>query len=276
MSPTTLAPLGPAWPAVPYTKPVKPPVEVEEYFPKPEVPIVSKEPLERSQTEKPPKPVATDWRPLRPARPPSPRLEHSRTLSHSLSQELVNHLKSPPQSPAQDQEREKEGRTKRRSNSISLKGLRHQMSAKNINNAWKKDEKDRPELPSRTGSETVGLFKGAVAEPANPSTVTRSGTVASGKSSMSSNGLALGEFGTINPTTPTSPILNFHAVQKYKSRIRLSDNTRLLSLLPQDIQPRHVSRQATQHIVPRDELVSPCRRRVRRVSRHPRQVTLVT
>lgn len=116
------------------------------------------------------------WRPSRPARPPSPRLEHQRTPSYSLDQSLVDQLRSPrsadesfsPGSPASPQRFDASGRPqKARAGSFAgLKGLKHSMSNKNLSIVWGKDgmpaSPPAPVLPPR--AETVGLFRGGVGE----------------------------------------------------------------------------------------------------------------
>jgi len=200
------------WPAVPYAKlsdsPASP-SSIQEYFPKQEPAAMLRETLERMRPELPAKPIASEWRPRRPVRPPSPRIEHTRTLSHSLSPDLVDHLRSPgessPSSPAE--EKDAKLRQPRRNNSISLKGLRHQRSGKNINTLWRRDEKDRPEVRQRKPSETVGLFTGGV-EPVNSSFAGLRPDTMSTRAYSSSNGT--GEFGTVvlsSPTTPVTPSL---------------------------------------------------------------------
>ncbi len=162
VDPPELAPPLPAGPAVPFVKrsisPVSP-SSLHDYFPTTAAPTISGETLERSRT-KTVKTVSSEWKPRRPTRPPSPKIEHARTLSHSLSPELVDQLRSPPPSPAE--EKDGKPRLRGRTNSISFKGLRNQMSSKNLNNLWRSQEKDRPEMPQRGVSETVGLFKGSV------------------------------------------------------------------------------------------------------------------
>ncbi|WVF68638.1 hypothetical protein IAT40_003408 [Kwoniella sp. CBS 6097] len=177
-------PPKPSWPAVPHgAESPGSPCSIQEFFVRPALSqqrnvsspaAISNETMQRMQSEKPTTkpPAASEWVPRRPARPPSPKLEHQRTLSHTLSPELVDFLhRSPPQqsqaqiAPALVADEvispEGPGRKTRRSGSISLKGLRHQMSARNIGHMWKNDAASSPPMPGRE-KETVGLFKGAL------------------------------------------------------------------------------------------------------------------
>jgi hypothetical protein len=165
-----------AWPAVPYAKHSESPgsPQLEEYFKPPTRPSLdaagqrkssfSEETRKRMEAEREiAKPMATEWKPRRPARPPSPNIStqtHERTPSYTLSPELVSTLKSPPIGAPASPEAE-ERKIKPRSNSISLKGLRAQMS-KAGNRASKKDEPEPMPDRSRDKSEereTYGLFK---------------------------------------------------------------------------------------------------------------------
>ncbi|WWD20112.1 hypothetical protein CI109_104587 [Kwoniella shandongensis] len=173
----------PVWPAVPFRSPGSP-SSVHEFFARPpptqrnvsSPASISSETQKRMQAESEAASSTTtkasEWVPRRPARPPSPKLDHQRTLSHTLSPELVDLLRSPPAAnatspngapispPAVTEDRERRQRT--RSGSMSLKGLRHQMSAKNLGQMWKND-KDAIPLPTQSSrGETVGLFKGGV------------------------------------------------------------------------------------------------------------------
>jgi hypothetical protein len=156
----------PAWPSQTYasSESVLPP------NPNP-TPAVSQETLLRMQSS-PPQTKPTDWKPPRPNRPPSPGLLHQRTLSHTLSPELVELIRSPGSGGEESSPKDKP-RLKGRSGSISLKGLKSQMSGKNLNGLWKADGAHAP-MPSSKGEtpapqfvrthtgETVGLFKGPV------------------------------------------------------------------------------------------------------------------
>ena len=174
----------PSWPAVPFRSPSSP--KIDEFFrPQNAAAGVSAETLRRMQAS-PPTAPSGGWKPARPPRPDSPDLSefaHTRTLSHTLSPELVDHIRSPggpaavtaesPMSPELEVKTGKEGkpRLRGRAASVSIKGLRHHMSGKNLNLTWgEKDKKeDIPALPvlalppSTPGKEreTVGLFKGA-------------------------------------------------------------------------------------------------------------------
>jgi len=170
-----------AWPAVPYAKHSESPgsPQLDEYFRPPTRPSLdvpgarkssfSEETRKRMEAEQADsKPMTTEWKPRRPARPPSPNIStqvHTRTPSYSLSPELVSTLKSPPIGAPRSPEEER--KPKARSNSISLKGLRASMS-KAGNRASKKDEPEpMPALGAVDGSssdkvderETYGLFK---------------------------------------------------------------------------------------------------------------------
>ena len=171
-----------AWPAVPYAKHSESPgsPQIDEYFKPPTRPSgetsrkssYSDETIRRMNVEKEDsedaKPLSTEWKPRRPARPPSPNLmahapSHRRGISHSLSPELVSALRSPPASTSSPRSPDDEGkRSKQRSNSISLKGLRASMSGKNSN--WRKDDQRDP-MPATTShqqqkpEEPFGLFK---------------------------------------------------------------------------------------------------------------------
>ena len=196
-----------AWPAIPFAKmneTPSSPSSMQEYFPKFEPQNMSAETVERIDSEVPAKPAASDLKPRRPARPPSPKLEHARTLSHSLSPEMVDQLRSPQGSPSSPPE-ETDGRPRQRgrANSISLKGLRHQLSAKNINSRWR-NEKDRPELPPRVASETLGLFKSNV-EPNNSSFASLRAEPSSSKATASMTATTTAEFKDVGPSIPTTP-----------------------------------------------------------------------
>ncbi|WWC93032.1 uncharacterized protein L201_007996 [Kwoniella dendrophila CBS 6074] len=121
---------------------------------------------------------SSDWIPRRPARPPSPKLENQPNLSHTLSPELVDflHRSPPPNSDSINSPSNNgvvgimtspEERKRSRSGSISLKGLRNQMSAKNLGQMFKhhnsvNDNLDNTNLPSPPlpkQKETIGLFK---------------------------------------------------------------------------------------------------------------------
>jgi hypothetical protein len=166
-----------AWPAVPYAKHSESPgsPQLDEYFKPPTRPSIdspgfrkssfSEETRKRMEAERESlsRPIATEWKPRRPARPPSPNIStqtHERTPSYTLSPELVSNLKSPPIGGPVSPEVE-ERKIKPRSNSISLKGLRAQMS-KAGNRASRKDEPEPMPDRSRDKSEereTYGLFK---------------------------------------------------------------------------------------------------------------------
>lgn len=89
----------PAWPAVPFASPSSP--TIDDIF-KHALPAqsstsgaISAETLKRMQAS-PPRQGAKEWKPIRPPRPQSPRLEHQRTLSHTLSPELTSQLRATP------------------------------------------------------------------------------------------------------------------------------------------------------------------------------------
>ncbi|WRT69484.1 uncharacterized protein IL334_006470 [Kwoniella shivajii] len=196
-----------AWPAVPHQSSPGSPT-IHEYIARPQLPTprtsqrnvsspaaISTETLQRMQSEQEistaPLVLSSEWIPRRPARPPSPKLEHQRTLSHTLSPELVDFLhRSPPptanvnsQSPGGGLSgnggiSSPEEKKPRRSGSIKFKGLRSQMSAKNLNVMWKHGNDSMinnstlasPPLPlaSTVGGKdnvTVGLFKNGLPIP---------------------------------------------------------------------------------------------------------------
>ncbi|RXK36364.1 hypothetical protein M231_06401 [Tremella mesenterica] len=175
----------PSWPTVPFSRPELPASpDINKIFVVPTInglssPIsVSDETLRRMQVDSPPdKP--SEWRPRRPQRPPSPNLHIHRPMPQSLSPELVHILRSPereqtspnsvtsrsPNEREKEKEKEKDRRRLGRTASVSLKGLRQQMSAKNLNVIWKRDDNPVvPSLPSRSVSDSqpVGLFKNNV------------------------------------------------------------------------------------------------------------------
>ncbi|ORY34937.1 hypothetical protein BCR39DRAFT_515711 [Naematelia encephala] len=172
-----------------------------ELSPVPMVKPISVETLKRMQSDSSPDPTKgnSDWRPRRPPRPPSPNLTHARTLSHSLSPEAIDHLRSP-EAPT-SVEREGKRRT-----STGLKGFR---SARNLNGLFKGDREREshklPDVPSRESTvsstkekekEAVGLFKNQVETtstfPGLSTTTTTTATIPS-------------EFGTNTTVTISSP-----------------------------------------------------------------------
>ena len=221
-----------AWPAVPYSKHSESPgsPQIDEYFKPPTRPSgessrkssYSDETIRRMKAEKEEKeeskPLSTEWKPRRPARPPSPNLQahapsHRRGISHSLSPELVSALRSPPQqsSPKSPDDEGKKGKS--RSNSMSLKGLRASMSGKNVN--WRKDEQQRDPMPTSTASrhdhnhkseEPFGLFKQPIENSSSfPGLDTRQSTTTStsNQSILSPN---LSEFGSVDLNSPLPDI----------------------------------------------------------------------
>lgn len=213
-SPSVPLPSRGAWPAVPYAKSTESPgsPQIDEYFKPPIRPTgdmtrkssFSDETMKRmaaDQKEKDAvKPLSSEWKPRRPARPPSPNLHahaHNRNLSHTLSPELVQTLRSPhltsPRSP--DDESRK---LKQRSNSISLKGLRASMSGKNLNVNWRKEEHKEP-LPA-TKAEPQGLFGHPIESSSSfPGLDTR-------QSAHSVISPALSEFGSIDLNSPNPAV----------------------------------------------------------------------
>lgn len=187
----------PAWPAVPFASPSSPTIDDIFKHAQPAQSssgAISAETLKRMQAS-PPRQGAKEWRPIRPPRPQSPKLEHQRTLSHTLSPELTSQLRSTPgqqvppgngkESPMspvnEDEVVEANGkpRLRGRAGSISVKGLKKQMSGKNLSLRWgsERDRQqsesqipvpsssntvDRPDLAQRSVSETVGLFKSSL------------------------------------------------------------------------------------------------------------------
>ncbi|WWC73478.1 uncharacterized protein I206_107448 [Kwoniella pini CBS 10737] len=176
----------PAWPAVKHGSPGSP--TIHEYFSRPAFPStapkeqqnrnasspasISTETLKRMKDEQeqaageniPAK--SGEWIPRRPQRPPSPNLNHQRTLSHTLSPELVDYLhRSPPQTAGVPSPgvTSPEQRRRNRSGSISLKGLKSQISSKNLSQMFHSNpaEASSPPLPNE-GKETVGLFKSGI------------------------------------------------------------------------------------------------------------------
>jgi hypothetical protein len=147
------------------------------------LPNVSDETLKRGQTSD--RPSASEWKPRRPNRPPSPNLGHVRTLSHSLDPVLVNQLRSPgspshaphvsvPNSPAEGAGVDGDKRGSHRSKgSTSLKNLKQKS---NISVIWGRDSHDtnsnsgangQPFVPSRPDSRPS--FTGLRGTPASPS-----------------------------------------------------------------------------------------------------------
>ncbi|OCF77780.1 hypothetical protein I204_01781 [Kwoniella mangroviensis CBS 8886] len=179
----------PVWPAVKHGSPGSP--TIHEYFSRPSFPqrqqqvrnasspasipvAISDETLKRmkeneeSQIEQSKISSQSQERiPRRPARPPSPKLEsmHQRTLSHTLSPELVDFLNKSPPPATGGQGTTPEEKRRNRSGSMSLKGLRNQMSSKNLSQMWKSGETSStatsPPLPNEQ-KETIGLFKGGL------------------------------------------------------------------------------------------------------------------
>ncbi|WVW86688.1 hypothetical protein I302_108742 [Kwoniella bestiolae CBS 10118] len=171
----------PVWPAVKHGSPGSP--TIHEYFSRPIFPQriqqvrnvsspavipISDETMKRmkDEEEQEPRIGSKEWKPRRPARPPSPKLEsvHQRTLSHTLSPELTDYLNKSPPPIASDSTgsggQTPEEKRRNRSGSISFKGLRSQMSSKNLSQMWKSDAVSPP-LPNGQ-KETVGLFRGGV------------------------------------------------------------------------------------------------------------------
>lgn len=141
----------PAWPAVPFAKLAGDspgsPNSIHEYFRQatPDSPI-STETLSRMRMSPPANvsDMAGTKAPRRPNRPPSPDLSDPSfppyQRQYSLSPEL---LRSPggPGSPGAPPTPDKSARSKPRSGSISLKGLKH-MSSRNF--GWKRGENEKP------------------------------------------------------------------------------------------------------------------------------------
>ncbi|KAK4685161.1 hypothetical protein P7C73_g4994, partial [Tremellales sp. Uapishka_1] len=140
---TPIVPPRAAWPAVPFVQLAQSPgspSSITEFFPPSKSPI-SAETLKRMQSENAANNKSNGaWKPQRPIRPPSPQL--AEVQYQNMSSDLAEIMNKSP-----------EVKVKARSNSISLKGLRSQMSSKNL---WQKKEKD---------AEAVGLF-GAALDPA--------------------------------------------------------------------------------------------------------------
>jgi hypothetical protein len=210
-----------AWPAVPYAKHSESPgsPQLDEYFKPPTRPSVdgngvrkssfSEETIKRMEMEREAsrdasKPMSTEWKPRRPARPPSPNLSsqtHARTPSYTLSPELVSTLKSPSVGTPQSPEGESGEKRRTRSNSISLKGLRASMS-KSSNRSSKKEEREpMPEMPmaqshgKQEPRETYGLFKQPI----------ESTSSFPGLESRPSLSPSITEFGSVDLNSPLPP-----------------------------------------------------------------------
>ena len=189
------------WPSVSFSK-LGAPLTSELVAAEPEPRNMSAETIQRMGTDSRAEAVFTEWKPRRPVRPPSPKIEQARTLPHSLSPELVDHLRSPtPGSPITPSE-DKGGKARLggRTDSITRKGLRHQISAKSIGYPWRKEGKERPGMPHRAATVTVGLFNGAVG-PANTAIT----NIRTDKSASSTGNSNAGDFRTILPIVPTTP-----------------------------------------------------------------------
>lgn len=170
---TEEAPLTrPAWPAVPFGSPDSPNID-EVFRPQNVQAGVSAETLRRMQAS-PPKVPTTDWKPVRPPRPQSPDLTsfgHNRTLSHTLSPELLDHLRSPdaaamssPDGEATTKDKEGKPRLRGRAASVSMRGIRKRISGKNLHMQWgEKDKEKKDDVPAmpRENEAPVGLFRGA-------------------------------------------------------------------------------------------------------------------
>lgn len=234
----------PSWPSVPFARNPEYPSPTgglpgKAASSKPGSSPISAETLKRMQDDLPARPARTpEWRPRRPQRPPSPNLGHQRTLSHSLSPEHTSQLaKSPPthvtataptpessQSPAfgSPDEKDKQRRSLGRKGS-GIRGLRQQMSAKNLNIVWKKDEQAAHALPQRSVSDTVGLFKGGVQSDANSSfaSLTSAPRSPSATVSSSARGSASIDAALPSPASPSSPATAQHPAksQGFASRM---------------------------------------------------------
>lgn len=170
----------PTWPAVPFGSPDSPNID-EVFRPQNVQAGVSEETLRRMQGS-PPRVPTTEWKPVRPPRPRSPDLSnfsHNRTLSHTLSPELLDQLRSPdaaatssPDGEAITKDKDGKPRLRGRAASVSIRGLRNRMSGKNLHMQWGEKEKEKkegvPAIP-REKETTVGLFKGASDIAANSS-----------------------------------------------------------------------------------------------------------
>ena len=223
----------PSWPSIPFVRNADYPSPTgglagNGASSKPVSSPVSAETLKRMQDDLPSRPARTpEWRPRRPQRPPSPNLGHQRTLSHSLSPEHTSQLaRSPPthvtataptpespQSPAfgSPDEKDKQRRSLGRKGS-GIRGLRQQMSAKNLNIVWKKDEQAAHALPPRSVSDTVGLFKGGqggLGSDANSSFASMAAPPRSPSATVSSGarGSASVDTALPSPASPSSPAL---------------------------------------------------------------------
>ncbi|WVQ79418.1 hypothetical protein IAT38_001515 [Cryptococcus sp. DSM 104549] len=190
-----LVPPQRAWPSIPFRSPSSPARSFSsiasptspnnhQFFHRPSFPqrnasspsSLSEETMQRMQSEAVAQQArgsgggagaGSEWVPRRPARPPSPKLEHQRTLSHTLSSDLVDFLAKSPTAPgfsagsgtgagsptgrgfgspkhevpggaglgmgaAPGVGSPREEERQRKASGISLKTLRHQMSAKNL------------------------------------------------------------------------------------------------------------------------------------------------
>lgn len=216
----------PSWPAVPYIALGSPgsPSSIQEYFKDIPRPGTTSSPLSE-ETRKRMEAAqaaaatttsgATEWKPRRPVRPPTPNLDNPDIVTHAVSPDMVDVLlRSPPSavpvppspaSPALAQGEGEKERKRSRSNSISLKGLKH-MSSRTFGR--RVSDKDAPPLPFKDSDrdnikdkdrETVGLWKGGV----SPATPTFPGL--RDRTDRSSASPSVNEFGTMATTGQDEP-----------------------------------------------------------------------
>ncbi|RSH93524.1 hypothetical protein EHS25_007882 [Saitozyma podzolica] len=212
----------PSWPAVPYIALGSPgsPSSIQEYFKDIPRPGTTSSPLSEETRKRmeaaqaaaaTTMPGATEWKPRRPVRPPTPNLDNPDIVTHAVSPDMVDVLlRSPPSvvpvppspaSPAWAQGEGEKERKRSRSNSISLKGLKH-MSSRTFGR--RVSDKDAPPLPFKDSDrdnirdkerETVGLWKGGV----SPATSTFPGL--RDRTDRSSTSPSVNEFGAMATTS---------------------------------------------------------------------------
>ncbi|WWC65659.1 uncharacterized protein I303_108280 [Kwoniella dejecticola CBS 10117] len=219
----------PVWPAVKHGSPGSP--TIYEYFARPSFPTtvprqqaqrnvsspasISTETLQRMKAEEELAAAETvtaksqEWIPRRPQRPPSPNLNHQRTLPHTLSPEMVDYLhRSPPSTGMSPGVTSPEEKKRNRSGSISLKGLRNQMSAKNLSQMFHSNptEAASPPLPNE-GKETIGLFRSGLPSETDFGIGMRGG-LGGGMRSVSSPMPMPNSAGSMNGHTDFGPAVN--------------------------------------------------------------------
>ena len=150
----------PSWPAVPFGSSRSP--KLEDMFRDQSDKTLSTETTQRMGASS--KRTYDEWRPTRPPRPKSPDLDLRKALSHSLSPVMLEHLRSPPMPVSTITADEPKQRMMGRSGSVSFRGLKNQISGKNLNLRWTSERDSEKDSEKDTTREPVGFIKNPVEE----------------------------------------------------------------------------------------------------------------